>query len=124
MQNYIEERSGNTPPINIVSGICYDFDNPNGPHPEEYTSSTTKRTVPQQPSTPNTRTNARTIHKNSQQIKPPAKRKTRSSFHINKLQNWLILPQMPLLMCRRAGCMCAHAHPPRPQPYNTSDSGI
>lgn len=50
------------------------------------TSSTAKTTVPQQPSTPNTRTNAKTIHKNSQQIETPAKRKTRSSFRINKLQ--------------------------------------
>ncbi|GET58865.1 hypothetical protein GLOIN_2v1882338 [Rhizophagus irregularis DAOM 181602=DAOM 197198] len=35
MQSYIEERSENNSPINIVSGIRYDFDNPNGPHPED-----------------------------------------------------------------------------------------
>ncbi|PKY63604.1 hypothetical protein RhiirA4_493215 [Rhizophagus irregularis] len=35
MQNYIEERSKINSPINIVSGIRYDFDNPNGPHPED-----------------------------------------------------------------------------------------
>jgi hypothetical protein len=35
MQNYIEERSKNNSPINIVSGIRYDFYNPNGPHPED-----------------------------------------------------------------------------------------
>ncbi|EXX59995.1 hypothetical protein RirG_183960 [Rhizophagus irregularis DAOM 197198w] len=35
MQSYIEERSGNSSPINIISGIRYEFDNPNGPHPED-----------------------------------------------------------------------------------------
>ncbi|CAB5190519.1 unnamed protein product [Rhizophagus irregularis] len=35
MQSYIEERSENSSPINIISGIRYDFDNPNGPHPED-----------------------------------------------------------------------------------------
>ncbi|PKY47917.1 hypothetical protein RhiirA4_421783 [Rhizophagus irregularis] len=35
MQSYIEERSENNSPINIVSGIQYVFDNPNGPHLED-----------------------------------------------------------------------------------------
>jgi hypothetical protein len=35
MQSYIEERSENNSPINIVSGIRYDFDNSNGPHSED-----------------------------------------------------------------------------------------
>ncbi|GBC49993.2 retroviral-like aspartic protease 1 [Rhizophagus irregularis DAOM 181602=DAOM 197198] len=35
MQSYIEERSENNSPINIVLGIRYDFDNSNGPHPED-----------------------------------------------------------------------------------------
>ncbi|CAB4434011.1 unnamed protein product [Rhizophagus irregularis] len=35
MQNYIEEQSKNNSPINIILGIRYDFDNPNGPHPED-----------------------------------------------------------------------------------------
>lgn len=38
------------------------------------------------PPATNTHTNAKTIHKNLQQPKQPTKRKTRSSFRVNKLQ--------------------------------------
>lgn len=51
------------------------------------TSVTNQSTSQQHSKSPkNTRTNAKTIHKNSQQPKLPTKRKTRSSFHVNKLQ--------------------------------------
>lgn len=35
MQNYIEERSGNNSPINIVPGIRYTFNDPNESHPKD-----------------------------------------------------------------------------------------